>query len=115
MTGYQLRNASRAGIYRHIFPGCGTAVTTWTNLTWKIDAPTGSMVALRYRAAPTVAELTSAMWQSVSGTSPLKLSVPAMPPANFLQVEVSMSSIDNKITPILSELSAGFTCKVIIG
>jgi hypothetical protein len=115
MTGYQLRNASRAGIYRHTFAGCGMATTTWTNLNWKLEAPTGSQVAIRYRAAASVAELSSAMWQVVSGPPAVKINVPATPPANFLQVEISMTSIDNKITPILSELSAGFTCKLIIG
>ena len=115
MTGYQLRNASRAGIFRHTFAGCGQATTTWTTLNFTIDAPTGSKVAIRYRGAPTVADLTSAPWVVVTEKSPVKINLPPTPPASFLQVEVSMTSIDTRITPILSGLSAAYTCKLVIG
>ena len=115
MTGYQLRNASRAGIFRHTFAGCGQSVTTWTTLTFNLDTPTGSKAAIRYRGAPTVAELSSAPWQIVTEKSPAKINLPLMPAANFLQVEVSMTSIDTRITPVLSSLSAAYTCKLVIG
>lgn len=115
MTGYQLRNASRAGIFRHTFAGCSQAMTTWTTLSFTVDTPMGSKVAIRYRGAPTVAELSSAPWQIVTEKSPVKISLPPTPPANFLQVEVSMTSIDTRNTPVLSSLSAAYTCKLVIG
>jgi len=115
MTGYQLRNASRAGIFRHTFAGCGQAMTTWTTLSFTVDTPTGSKVAIRYRGAPTVGELSSAPWQVVTDKSPVKITLPPTPPANVLQVEVSMTSIDTRITPVLSSLSAAYVCKLVIG
>ena len=60
MTGYQLRNASRAGIFRHTFAGCGQATTTWTTLSFNHRCTDGQQVAIRYRGAPTVADSSSA-------------------------------------------------------
>lgn len=115
MTGYQLRNASRAGIFRHVFKGCAPSVTNWSNLTWKADVPNGTMMSMRYRAAATQADLSSAMWQSVTGVSPHLLALPAMPVANFLQVEISMTAVDVRLTPTLLELAAAYNCKLIVG
>ena len=109
MTGYQLRNASRAGVYRNIFGGCGGR-TTWKQLSWNVSAPPGTQVTIRYRGALTVADLMNAPWQGASGISPSPIMLPADVRAGFLEVEVVMQTADARITPMLSGLSATFTC-----
>ncbi|MFO0622951.1 MAG: hypothetical protein U0745_16270 [Polyangia bacterium] len=109
MTGYQLRNASRAGVYRNIFTGCGSR-TTWKQLSWNISAPPGTQATVRYRGALTVADLQMAPWQGASGISPSAITLPTDARAAFLEVEFVMQTADARITPILSGLSATFTC-----
>jgi hypothetical protein len=115
MSGYQLRNASRAGTYRNIFPGCAVGVTTWTKLTYTLQAPAGTTASIRYRGAPTQAELVNATWVAATGPSPVSIALPSGLKANFLQVEVNMTAVDPNVTPVLSALAAGYTCMVIIG
>lgn len=117
MTGYQLRNASRAGTFRTTFQGCQTGNTTWTNLSYSLNAPRGTKVSIRYRGASSTAELSNSPWNTASGTSPVPISVtvPMGQTPRYLQVEVTMTSVDASLTPILSGLSAGFTCSQIIG
>ncbi len=117
MTGYQLRNASRAGTFRTTFQGCPNGNTTWTNLNYSVTAPRGTKVSIRYRGAPTTAELTNSPWTTASGTSPVPISVtvPMGQTPRYLQVEVTMTSVDASLTPVLSGLSAGYTCMQIIG
>lgn len=117
MTGYQLRNASRAGTFRTTFQGCQTGNTTWTNLSYSVNAPRGTKISLRYRAASTTTGLTSSPWTTVMGMSPVPITVtvPQGQTPRFLQVEVTMTSVDASLTPVLSGLSAGFNCMQIIG
>jgi len=117
MTGYQLRNASRAGTFRTTFQGCGTGNTTWSNLTYSVNAPRGTKVSIRYRGAISTTELTNSPWTTASGTSPVPISVtvPMGQTPRYLQVEVTMTSVDASLTPVLSGLSAGFTCSQVIG
>jgi hypothetical protein len=115
MTGYQLRNASRAGTFRTTLTGCEMGVTTWSKLTYALTAPTGTQATIRYRAADSIANLSSAPWSSVTGASPVPLTLPAMPNPTYLQVEVNMSSLDPNLTPVLSSLSASYSCRLIIG
>ena len=109
MTGYQLRNASRAGVYRNVFGGCGGR-TTWKQLSWNVSAPPGTQVTIRYRGALTVADLMTAPWQGASGISPSPIMLPPDTRAGFLEVEFVMQTADARYTPILSGLSATFTC-----
>lgn len=117
MSGYQLRNASRAGTFRNIFNGCTDGNTTWTNLTYNVTAPRGTKVSIRYRGASTVAGLTASPWTAATGTSPvpIMLTVPGGATPRYLQVEVTMTSVDANLTPVLSALSAGFTCSIANG
>lgn len=109
MTGYQLRNASRAGVYRQVFAGCA-ARTTWKQLSWNVSAPPGTQVTIRYRGALTVPELMTAPWQGASGISPSPITLPMDTKAGYLEVELVMQTATSSITPILSGLSATFTC-----
>ena len=115
MTGYQLRNAGApAGIWRHTFLGCsGTAQTRWVNLDWKLDAPTGTQVVIRVRSARDKAALAAAPWTEVgkvpSDKPPVSLNIPSVN-GTILQVEFGMKSADVKLTPILSGVSAGYSC-----
>jgi hypothetical protein len=109
MTGYQLRNASRAGVYRNVFGGCGGR-TTWKQLSWNVSAPPGTQVTIRYRGALTATDLATAPWQGASGISPSPIVLPMGTAAGFLEVELVMQTADARITPMLSGLSATFTC-----
>jgi len=109
MTGYQLRNASRAGVYRNVFGACGGR-TTWKQLSWNVSAPPGTQVTIRYRGALTAADLATAAWQGASGISPSPIVLPMGTAAGFLEVELVMQTADARITPMLSGLSATFTC-----
>jgi len=114
MTGYQLRNASRAGIYRQVFGGCG-AKTTWKELYWNVSAPPGTQATIRYRGAATVAELANAAWYGATGISPSPLVFPPDVKASYIEVEVVMQTATTTVTPMLSGLSATFTCNEVAG
>ena len=109
MTGYQLRNASRAGVYRNVFTGCGSR-TSWKELDWAVSAPPGSQATIRYRAALTVAELVDAPWQGTTGISPSAIVLPPDTKASFLEVEVVLQTSNDSVNPMLSNLQASFTC-----
>ncbi|MFO0580163.1 MAG: hypothetical protein U1A78_39835 [Polyangia bacterium] len=114
MTGYQLRNASRNGTFRHIFTGCGEG-TKWTTLTYQASSPPGTKFSIRYRAAVSIADLAAAPWTTASATSPQAIMLPAGTKQNYLQVEVNMSTVDANVSPVLSGLSAAFQCNNIVG
>jgi hypothetical protein len=114
MTGYQLRNASRAGIYRQVFGGCG-AKTTWKELYWNVSAPPGTQATIRYRGAATVAELANAAWYGATGISPSPIVFPPDVKASYIEVEVVMQTATTTVTPMLSGLSATFTCNEVAG
>lgn len=113
MTGYQLRNASRNGVFRHLFTGCGEG-TKWTTLSYQASAPPGTKVSIRYRASATLMDLPASPWVTATAMSPQPIMLPTGK-QNFLQVEVNMSTIDASITPVLSGLSAAFQCSNIVG
>ena len=94
---------------RDSFGGCGGR-TTWKQLSWNVSAPPGTQVTIRYRGALTVADLMNAPWQGASGISPSPIMLPPDVRAGFLEVEVVMQTADARITPMLSGLSATFTC-----
>jgi cysteine-rich repeat protein len=103
MTGFQLVNAaSKAGIFRRTFLGCGAA-TQWTTLDFSLTAPPSTVSEVSVRVAPDQPSLATATWQKVAtlppDTSPIALNVPV---GNVIQVEVTMQSKDLAITPILS-------------
>jgi streptogramin lyase len=113
MTGYQLRNAGApSGFWRHTFPGCmGAASTRWLELDYKVQAPAGTQVAIRVRSANDKTSLLNTPWIDVAkvpaDVTPVKL--PALSGA-LMQVEFGMKSAVRDVTPILSGVSAGFSC-----
>lgn len=113
MTGYQLRNAGApSGFWRHTFLGCmGASQTRWLELAYMLQAPAGTQVTIRVRSANDKTSLMSAPWTEMakipSDVSPVKL--PGISGA-LLQVEVGMKSSVRDVTPILSGLSAGYSC-----
>ncbi|MCS6913843.1 MAG: hypothetical protein RMK29_01670 [Myxococcales bacterium] len=116
MTGFQLRNAGApAGFFRRTFEGCGPH-TRWFDLDWQIMAPPGTEVTVRVRFAKSPAELMNAMWVQVARVppdqGPVRLQVPQGASPDYMQVEISMKSADPKLTPILSSLSASYSCNL---
>lgn len=113
MTGYQLRNAGApSGFWRHTFMGCmGASQTRWLELVYMLQAPAGTQVTIRVRSANDKTSLLSAPWTEMakipSDVSPVKL--PGIS-GSLLQVEVGMKSSVRDVTPILSGLSAGYSC-----
>ena len=113
MTGYQLRNAGApAGFWRHTFLGCmGAASTRWQELAFTVQAPAGTNVTIRVRSANDKTALQAAPWTEVgkvpSDSSPIKIPTAA---GTLLQVEFGMKSAVRDVTPILSGVSAGYSC-----
>jgi hypothetical protein len=120
MTGYQLRNAGApSGIWRHTFQGCSGTGTQWFNIDWKMESPPGTLVTVRIRTAKDKASLASATWTQVAQVKDGASTPPGVPPAriaasgidaSFLQVEFIMKSGKADITPILSSVTAGYSC-----
>ena len=118
MTGFQLRNASgeRAGIYRHLFPGCG-ADTSFATLSYSATRPAGAALRFRARTAADQASLAAAPWVELGSdpgtTSPidLKASLGAAATAAMLEVEVLLTSADPVNVPTLKSLSVAMSCQ----
>lgn len=105
MTGFQLVNAaSKAGLFRRTFVGCGPA-TQWTTLQVSLTAPASTVSEVSVRVAADQPSLANATWTKVAtlppDISPFTLNVPT---GNVIQVEVTMQSKDLTITPVLSGL-----------
>lgn len=118
MSGYQLRNASRAGTFRYTFKGCDAGTTSWQQLTYSLTAPAGTRASVRYRAAQTTLGLPASAWTNGTGSSPVSIMLAPLPAGQtprYLQVEINMSSVSGSLTPILSGLAASFSCTQIIG
>lgn len=113
MTGYQLRNAGApSGVWRHTFQGCaGLGNTRWAELAYSLITPPGTHVTIRVRSGKDAAALQAAPWKEVanipSDVPPVKLSGEQ---GTLLQVEFGMKSAVRDMTPILSGVSAGYSC-----
>lgn len=123
MTGLQLRLATNPrGYYRHIYEGCATGVTSWGDVRWDADTPTGTTVLFRVRTADTRADLDTADWVLVATTPPdaspasidAALTAAGVTPGRFLMLEIVLqaerSSATEVITPVVRTSEVTHTC-----
>jgi hypothetical protein len=115
MTGYQLRNAGAPfGRYIQTFAGCGPQ-TRWYDLEFQLSAPTNTEAIISVRFGNTQQELAMAMWTQVAKLPPpaMKIDLSKFVPSGkggYLQVLIEMRSAKAGESPILSGLSAGYSC-----
>jgi hypothetical protein len=106
MTGFQLVNAaSKGGIFRKTFQGCGGGQTLFESLDMKLLAPPSTVTTVSVRVAPSVAELPAASWKKVATLPPDTTPIPLNLTGGAIQVELAMKSKDLDATPILSSLT----------
>jgi cysteine-rich repeat protein len=106
MTGFQLVNAaSKGGIFRKTFQGCGGGQTLFESLDMKLLAPPSTVTTVSVRVAPSVAELPAASWVKVATLPPDTTPIPLNLTGGAIQVELTMKSQDLNASPILSSLT----------
>jgi len=114
-TGYGLQNFTRPqGRYLYqIAPCAGGKKATWERVDWKATKPPGTDLLLRVRSGDKENMLGS--WIGTYKTPPAKLNkgalIPLKPnPAVMLQVELTLSTHQKSITPILHEFNVTYSC-----
>ncbi len=100
MTGLVARSfTTRRGTWLVIHDS-GVAGTFWGTVTWTSWEPNGTRVAVRARAAESVADLGAISWQDVANGVPMELVR-----GRYLQVEAILTTEINHLTPILYDLT----------
>jgi hypothetical protein len=96
-----------SGFHRHLLEGWPNGSTLWDFLMLQVSyTGSGAWVTVRTRSGETVADVLNATWSAVHGpyppdSFPLDLSVVA----NYLEVEVSLSSAVSGDTPMLEAIN----------
>jgi hypothetical protein len=117
MTGAQLRIAgSPFGIYRQTFQSnCAPLKTTWTQVTYTLNTPTGTTVEISSRGAGTLQDLNTAIFNPAA-TIPPAVAGPLVPSLNegvdntYLQVQFKLTSNSPNVTPTVNNLQASYIC-----
>jgi streptogramin lyase len=100
MTGMVVRSfTTRRGTWL-VVHNSGEAGTAWGAVTWTSLEPTGTAVTVRARAADAVSDLGNTAWQAVGNGTRL-----ASVSGRYLQVEATLTTQTNGITPILYDLT----------
>jgi hypothetical protein len=110
MTGMQhLLHTAPTGTWTVSFDS-GYADALWSTVEWTDLEPPGTDVSVRARTAPSEPELASGVWSSSYTTSPADLSGdPTMERRNrWIQVQVTLSTTDTTITPVLYDLTVSW-------
>ena len=112
-TGFGLKNFSRPqGSYVYELDPCKGLEATWMRVEWKAATPPGTGVSVRVRSGDGVGNWGA--WFGPYSQSPalLKDGSPALVknPSHALQVELTLTSQDKTSTPIVHDLSIGYSC-----
>lgn len=123
-TGFGLSTVTRpSGWYNMIIAGCEDhdpnppdIITDWTHLTWNEIEPVGTNVRMRIKVANTVAELDNATWYGPydSPDPGVDLDAEGIPDANFMLLQVLLSSTDPAVTPSFLGFTLDFDCGEVI-
>ncbi len=124
-TGFGLSTVTRpSGWYNMIVAGCEDqdpdnppdVTTDWTFLTWSEIEPPGTNVRMRIKVADTVADLDTAQWFGpYDAPSPgVDLDAEGVPDANFMLLQVLLSSTDPAMTPSFLGFDLEFDCGQVI-
>ena len=114
-TGFGLRNFTRPqGTYTYLVEGCAAPEDTrWDRIEWSSTEPSGTAINVRVRTADdtTAFGLWSDPWDTTPAVIELPPQGPVTPnPAQFLQVQFELTSIDQTDTPILHDFQVVFHC-----
>ena len=123
-TGFGLSTVTRpSGWYNMIIAGCEDQdpnppdiTTDWTFLTWSEIEPVGTNVRMRLKVADTVADLDTAQWYGpFDNPDPgVDLDAAGIPNANFMLLQVLLSSTDPAVTPSFIGFDIDFDCGDVI-
>lgn len=120
-TGFGLSTVTRpSGWYNMIIAGCEdsdpTTGTDWQFLTWNEIEPAGTNVRMRLKVANTLAELDAAQWYGPydSPDPGVDLDAEGIPDANFMLLQVLLSSTAVDLTPSFLGFTLDFDCGGII-
>jgi len=116
-TGYGLRNFTRpSGTYRVRLEGCADPAkeTHWLGVEWNATTPQNTTVRLRVRTGDTAA--TMGQWFGYWDLSPADLTDPAIgpvlpDPAELIEVEFELTSVDQLETPVLHDFQVIYDCE----
>ena len=91
-------------------------ITDWTFLTWYELEPAGTNVRMRLKVADTVADLDNAPWFGPydSPIPGVDLDAEGIPDANFMLLQVLLSSTDPNVTPSFLGFDLDFDCGEVI-
>ncbi len=119
-TGFGLSTVTRpSGWYNMIVAGCEDhdpnppdITTDWTYLTWNEIEPAGTNVRMRVKVADTLADLDNAQWFGPfdSPTPGVDLNAAGIPDANFMLLQVLLSSTSSTVTPSFLGFTLDFDC-----
>jgi streptogramin lyase len=123
-TGFGLSTVTRpSGWYNMIIAACEDhdpnppdIITDWTYLTWYELEPAGTNVRMRLKVADTVADLDNATWYGPydNPTPGVDLDAEGIPDANFMLLQVLLSSTDPNVTPSFLGFDLDFDCGEVI-
>lgn len=100
MTGIVSRNVTTTQGTWTVVHDSGVAGTAWGTATWHSTEPAGTGIAVRVRAAETIAGLGSASWvMAPNGTAF------AGATGRYVQMEVKLSTTVQGVTPTLQDIS----------
>lgn len=117
MTGAQLRYAgTRFGLYRHTFKSnCAPRKTTWTEVTYDVDTPTGTTIEVSSRGGADATSLETALFSPATiippaAAGPIKPSLNEGVDNTFLQLQFKLTADNPTVTPTVKNLKAKYIC-----
>ena len=117
-TGFGLLTVTRpSGWYNMIIAGCEDhdpappdVITDWRQLTWSELEPPDTNVRMRFKVADTVADLDDADWWGPYDAPDVDLDALGVPDANFMLLQVLLSSASLDVTPSFVGFDLSFDC-----
>ena len=114
MTGFQLRNTSPPlGRFRHVVQGCDKE-TSFAELAWQATTPPGTLIAIKARVGADAKSLAATPWTQLAkipaSASPLKLADKLPQRGALLELDLTLHSASDTVTPTLHSLSLTMSC-----
>jgi hypothetical protein len=112
-TGFAFRTFTAPnGFARAVVEGCPFGPTEWERVSWDAEVPAGTRVEVRARSAATLDGLDDATFVGPFTDSPTELALPPGPlaPERFLEVEVSLFTDTEGVSPSIDDLTLRYFC-----
>jgi hypothetical protein len=108
-TGYGLKVLTNPQGHYVFQMSCGNQQDAeWESLSWNATTPAGTAIEVRVRTGDKTGS--TGAWFGPYSASPVSLATIASNPALFMQIEFTLKTQTNGLTPILHDFTAKYSC-----